>query len=264
MGNYINKQIFVPPPVQYASIPTTNNYNVVSKALLISKTGEIITNTANEDFFVSVCCFTPVLNYNQKPNKVVVWAHGNSTDIYHSYSFGAELANELKENVIFFDYSGYGFSSGEASEQACYDSLSTVMNFVLENYNYKDVTLIGHSIGTGVVIDWVEKNKWVQPIVLISPYCSLFSIITDFTPYFMDKFVSIKKVPNIKCPVKIYHGIYDKLIAVSHSKKLYKALPNQTFKPTYFDATGHDNILDKINWKDINEIMNSDILRVWN
>lgn len=254
MGNGINKQIFLPPKVNYSEIQTSNNYNVVSNSFLISKTGELITEGEE---FISICCFTPILNYNKKPHKVVVWAHGNATDIKNSYNLGVQLASELEENVIFFDYFGYGLSSGdEASEQKCYESITGVMNYVLEKYKYENIIIVGHSIGTGIVVDWAEKYGWKRPIVLISPYTSLFSIVTNLVPYFMDKFVTIKKVPNLLCPVKIYHGIYDNLININHSKKIYNELPNKSLKPTYFDATGHDNILDKINWSDIKDLLN--------
>src|SRR5258705_194298 len=81
------------------------------------------------------------------------------------------------------------------------------------NIEEKNIILIGQSLGTGIVIDYVSKNKWDSPIILISPYKSIISVVCDSSivkP--IDKFQSLKKIKSITCPVKIFHGKEDKTI----------------------------------------------------
>ena len=63
-------------------------------------------------------------------------------------------------HVVAFDYQGYGLSEGEPSESACYQDLACVVDYVnraLLTPN-RNIYLVGQSLGTGVVIDYVSKR----------------------------------------------------------------------------------------------------------
>lgn len=62
---------------------------------------------------------------------------------------------------VSYDYIGYGMSEGEPSEENCLKSLSLVVDYY---NNYKEL-LIGQSLGTGVVVDYVSTNEWTLPII---------------------------------------------------------------------------------------------------
>jgi pimeloyl-ACP methyl ester carboxylesterase len=193
-------------------------------------------------------------------DKYIVYSHGNALDIYGTLDYQIFLANKFNVNCLCYDYPGYGKSTGKMCEENCYNSLKLVMSFLIQTKGVlpKNITLLGRSLGTGVVVDYACNNNWSNPIILISPYKSIITVVTDiFLGKFIDKFESLKKIKDIKCPVKIFHGELDEIINISHGIELYNAIPEiHKLRPTWIKETGHGDILIKINDNEILEILN--------
>ena len=195
--------------------------------------------------------------------KYLVYSHGNSSNIITQFNYFRELSNDLDTIIITYDYVGYSLSENKwPSENRCYDSIECVMDHLLVELqiNPENIYLVGRSLGTGVVIDYLSKHPWTTPAILISPYKSIFT--TKFRYNFLkvfDKFVSIDKIKNVKCPIKIFHGHNDNTISLCHSMELYELLPNKSLEPTLFDNTNHRNILGKIKVEDYLEVFNHKI-----
>ena len=60
-------------------------------------------------------------------------------------------------NVLLFDYPGYGFSSGEPSEEAMEDAAIAVMEYVTTKLRKQasDVVVLGKSIGSSPAVSIV-------------------------------------------------------------------------------------------------------------
>ncbi len=203
-----------------------------------------------------VCEIYPI-NHPNSNNKILIFSHGNGCDILTFYPYLKFLADNLGIKVISYDYPTYGLSQGELDEFTCYQSLTDVINHYSKiNPN---ILLVGQSLGTGIVIDYISKNVWSNPVILISPYKSIPKVITqfDFIEYLIcrNKFDSYNKISNTKCPIKIYHGKSDNVIDVSHGLELNKLVPNKKFKITLFENTSHNDILNKIKLEDYNLIL---------
>ncbi|XP_008339213.2 uncharacterized protein [Malus domestica] len=50
----------------------------------------------------------------------LLYSHSNATDLGHMYKLFIELSIHLRVNLMGYDYSGYGQSTGKASEQNTY------------------------------------------------------------------------------------------------------------------------------------------------
>lgn len=189
--------------------------------------------------------------------KYVVWSYGNACDMLSMKEYAVNFANKYQIAIVLYDYIGYGLSrdNRKPTEQNCYDSLDSVISY-LQNRDI-EIILVGHSLGTGIVVDYVSKNiYWDMPIVLISPYKSIVSIRfdTSFKYYlfsYFNRFNSYSKINKVFCPVKIFHGIDDSLINVSHSNALYSLLRDTTYLPTFFANVGHNDILQHIDFSSI-------------
>ena len=189
-----------------------------------------------------------ILIENKKVDKYIIFSHGNGTNIFNSYEFGKHLAKETKYNVVLYDYIGYGISEGDSTENNCYLSLEKIVELVLEKTSESNIYLFGHSLGTGVIIDYVSKNLWTNTIVLISPFLNILSVVNYYLfyfPNFLNKFNSYEKIKNVYCPIKLIHGEFDTLIPKYHSEIIYSKVNNKTFEPTYLNAD-HNDILYKI------------------
>ncbi len=202
-------------------------------------------------------CVCEIFPPNNKFKKILIFSHGNGCDIYTFYPYLLELSINLNVLVVCWDYPEYGLSEGELDEHSCYLGLT----YVIEHYKKlsKKILLVGQSLGTGIVVDYVSKFKWISPVILISPYKSIPKVLVDLNliEYLIckNKYASWEKIINTQCPIKIFHGSQDTLINISHSKELYELVPNKLIKPTWFENTGHNDILNKISIQDYKIIL---------
>lgn len=57
-----------------------------------------------------------------------------------------------------------------------------------------------------------------------------------------DKFPNIDRIPNIKCPTFIIHGLRDEIVHVNHACRLWQACGNKEFQPYFVEMAGHNNV----------------------
>lgn len=192
-------------------------------------------------------------NMSAARQKYLVFSHGNAEDMYSSDYLYRRLSNELGVGICVYDYPGYGLSTGNPHERGCYENHEAVINALMREYYIpkENIFLVGRSIGTGVVVDYITSHAWTTPVMLISPYKSIFSVVTDkpdgsFNAYSLlrafDRFDSIGKIGRAACPIKIIHGCDDNIIPVHHGRDLYAAMPNKTLRPEWIDGVGHNDI----------------------
>lgn len=252
----MNQLIFHPP--------ATDNECVFQKLTIPDYTGVNGLNGACKYELIDIHLIT-----HPSSEKWIVFAHGNASDISSMLSFCNEMSDELEANVMLFDYVGYGTSKGSCSEEGCYEALQCVVDYMIDDLKItaSEIFLVGQSLGTGVVSDFAYRNQWKNPIMLISPYKSIVSVVSEcsastssFTAKTssvqMDKFCTLDKIGKITCPVKIIHGENDELIDVSHGKTLFDNLPNKSLKPVWLPRTGHNDILHKIPLSAYKELFN--------
>ena len=66
---------------------------------------------------------------NHKSNKVILYCHGNAGNISY-YDRKIITLRDLGFNILIFDYSGYGKSSGIPSEQQFYNDASYMVSML--------------------------------------------------------------------------------------------------------------------------------------
>lgn len=197
--------------------------------------------------------------------KHVIFSHGNAATILGYYEFARELKRILNVNVLLYDYPGYGLSEGTPTEEGCYSSHETAVNYLLEiGVEPENITLMGQSLGTGVVIDYAAKFGWKSPIILISPYTSIVDAGVDMISSTnscnwvarpIDKFRSLSKLLNVFCPVKIFHGTNDNVIPSSHGIELNNNLVNKKYQISLLNGIGHNDIIQNMSLNDIGEVI---------
>lgn len=262
MGNYfssidesIEDLMFYPPKNRtkehYLNLNQNTNY-------YSSKLSFVTTKKNSKVYFVAI-------EPKKKFTKYIVFSHGNGSDICDMFSYCVSLCVNLNVGCILYDYLGYGLSDSNSfkpSEERCYESHETIINYVktVLNIQQKNIILMGQSIGTGVVVDYIWKNKWNSPSILVSPYKSILRVACDSSSMVLskpiDKFNSVSKMREINCPIKIFHGNKDEVIAISHGKELFEKLNDKTFEPVWFDGIGHNDILQRIEVDQLKEVTN--------
>ncbi|NCU53339.1 MAG: alpha/beta hydrolase, partial [Candidatus Fonsibacter lacus] len=138
--------------------------------------------------------------------------------------------NELKNlnlNYLIISWRGFSGNKGSPTEQGLYsDARSAVEWLEKNNISKNKIILYGESLGTGVAVE-VAQNQNFAGIILESPYTSIVDAAKIYYPYLpvdlilKDKYLSLKKIKNIKSPILIMHGGADIIIPIAMGKKLF-------------------------------------------
>ncbi|CAH8444143.1 unnamed protein product [Dicrocoelium dendriticum] len=183
-------------------------------------------------------------NATFKPRYTVLFSHGNAVDIGQMAGFLQSLAYRFGVDIVCYDYSGYGVSTGLRLEENLYADAEAVLHEVRERYEVplERIVLYGQSIGTAPTVYLATKYK-VAGVVLHSPFMSGLRVVCPGTTrrFCFDPFTNIDKVSQILSPTLIIHGTDDEIIGIHHGRELFSRLTHP-LEPAWIDGAGHNDI----------------------
>ncbi|KAM7479822.1 hypothetical protein LguiA_028035 [Lonicera macranthoides] len=174
----------------------------------------------------------------------ILYSHGNAADIGQMYELFVELSIRLRVNIMGYDYSGYGQSSGKPSEQNTYADIEAAYKCLEENYGTKqeNIILYGQSVGSGPTLDLAARLPRLRAAVLHSPILSGLRVMYPVKrTYWFDIYKNIDKIPLVKCPVLVIHGTSDEVVDMSHGKQLWE-LCQEKYEPLWLKGGNHCNL----------------------
>ncbi|KAJ6707561.1 ALPHA/BETA-HYDROLASES SUPERFAMILY PROTEIN [Salix viminalis] len=145
---------------------------------------------------------------NPEASLTVLYSHGNAADLGQMYDLFCELSLHLCVNLMGYDYSGYGKSTGKPTEQNTYVDIEAAYRCLEEKYGVKeeDVILYGQSVGSGPTLDLATRLPKLRAVVLHSPIASGLRVIYPVKrTYWFDIYKNIDKIPFVTCPVLVIH-----------------------------------------------------------
>jgi pimeloyl-ACP methyl ester carboxylesterase len=115
------------------------------------------------------------------------------------------LSRKLNVNILAYDYTGYGESDGEPSEEACYADVVAAYEHLI-NYRKLDprqIVLYGRSVGSGPATYLASKLSIervpIGGLILECPFKSVYRIIADFGCTVLgDKFPNIDRISSVR------------------------------------------------------------------
>ncbi|KAL8107655.1 hypothetical protein AgCh_024168 [Apium graveolens] len=104
----------------------------------------------------------------------VLYSHGNAADLGQLYDLFVQLKANLGVNLIGYDYSGYGASSGKPSEYNTYADIEAVYECLETQYgvSQEDIILYGQSVGSGPTLHLAARLPRLRGVVLHSAILS--------------------------------------------------------------------------------------------
>ncbi|CAH2044889.1 unnamed protein product [Thlaspi arvense] len=145
---------------------------------------------------------------NPTASLTLLYSHGNAADLGQMFELFSELSLHLRVNLIGYDYSGYGRSSGKPSEQNTYSDIEAVYRCLEEQYGVKeqDVILYGQSVGSGPTLELASRLPNLRAVVLHSAIASGLRVMYPVKrTYWFDIYKNIDKISFVKCPVLVIH-----------------------------------------------------------
>lgn len=179
-----------------------------------------------------------------KASATLLYSHGNAADLGQMFELFVELSLRLRVNLVGYDYSGYGQSTGKPSECNTYADVDAVYKCLKEKYGVKDDQLIlyGQSVGSGPTIDLASRIPDLRGVVLHSPILSGLRVLYPVKrTYWFDIYKNIEKISSVNCPVLVIHGTSDEVVDHSHGKQLWELCKNK-YDPLWLTGGGHCNL----------------------
>ncbi|XP_062196020.1 uncharacterized protein LOC133899099 isoform X1 [Phragmites australis] len=174
----------------------------------------------------------------------VLFSHGNAADLGKMYGIFVELSATLRVNLMGYDYSGYGQSSGKASEANTFADIEAAYKCLVDVYGTReeDLVLYGQSVGSGPTLDLAVRLHRIRAVVLHSPILSGLRVMYSVKKtYWFDIYKNIDKISLVKCPVLVIHGTNDDIVDCSHGKRLWE-LCQQKYEPLWIEGGDHGNL----------------------
>ncbi|CDP02355.1 unnamed protein product [Coffea canephora] len=178
---------------------------------------------------------------NPAASLTLLYSHGNAADLGQMYDLFSELSLHLRVNLMGYDYSGYGQSTGKPSEQNTYADIEAAYRCLLEKYgaNEEDIILYGQSVGSGPTLDLASRLSRLRAVVLHSPIMSGLRVMYPVKrTYWFDIYKNIEKIPLVQCPVLVIHGTADDVVDCSHGKQLWE-LCKEKYEPLWVKGGNH-------------------------
>ena len=116
---------------------------------------------------------------------IVLFCHGNAGNVYSRLP-KLEALTALGYSVLLFDYSGYGRSTGEPSEQQCYDDADMMCQYAQEKLGFEpsEIAVYGESLG-GPIAAYVAAKHGLPCLILESALPSVPHLIKARLPSFL-------------------------------------------------------------------------------
>ncbi|KAG5407025.1 hypothetical protein IGI04_013144 [Brassica rapa subsp. trilocularis] len=171
----------------------------------------------------------------------LLYSHGNAADIGQMYELFVELSIHLRVNLMGYDYSGYGQSSGKPSEQNTYADIEAAYKCLEETYGAKqeNIILYGQSVGSGPTVDLATRLPRLRASILHSPILSGLRVMYPVKrTYWFDIYKNIDKISLVRCPVLVIHGTADDVVDFSHGKQLWE-LCQEKYEPLWLKGGNH-------------------------
>jgi esterase/lipase len=204
---------------------------------------------------------------NNKSLTTIIFLHGLMSDIKSKKAKHLKkFANENKINLLLFEYSGHGRSSGKFTDLSIKNWAEDSRSIIKKLINKNKIVLIGSSMGAWIAILLIKHfYKRIKGFIAIAPAPDFTEELNDiekikikknkiyklkssrnnFYPitkkFIFDgkKILVLNKKINCSFPVELLHGIKDSSVSWVYSIKLIKTLISKKLSLTFIDDGDH-------------------------
>lgn len=213
--------------------------------------------------FVNIKNITAVYfkcNNRSKSNYIILHCHGNAGNMFNRFYLSNKF-RKIKCDLLIFDYSGYGLSSGSTSEKQMYIDTQLCFNYLTSiGYAKCQIIMYGESIGCPIAIK-IAIDNLCDKVILQSSVYSINQYIYDKFPKFISHLLTFFTKSDFRTDLylekykyrcMLIHGTNDELFNPIHIVKFSELRPQIKLSLVYGD---HNNL--EIDWYQIHKFINS-------
>lgn len=183
----------------------------------------------------------------------IFFLHGMSQNVSNYQHLYESIINKGK-GVFAVEYRGYGENErAKISEDKLRKDVQTAYNYLTDKKGIspENITVIGHSMGGALAVDFAAKHKDIKSLVLICPITKLSylgekfsehkllglgipSRVMTFTKHikplkwlYDSRFNSIKKIPKLKTPTYFIQSRNDSVTTIEGARMFSKTARKQ-------------------------------------
>ncbi|KAF8789052.1 alpha/beta hydrolase domain-containing protein 17C-like [Argiope bruennichi] len=184
------KIAFMPPLPTYEVAPTQSetiqyafhlspDYDTSGLRKVIQQEVRVVKTTLDSDVVVLYVKGTT------KTKFTILYSHGNAVDVGLIHRLCVDLSQMTGCDVVTYDYSGYGQSSGKPSERNMFADIKAAWDYTLAFHepDPRMVILYGHSLGAVATIDLASKVDCAG-VILQAPFSSSFQVVCPNRKWF--------------------------------------------------------------------------------
>ena len=179
-----------------------------------------------------------------------LWFHSNGGNVGHRLIELALLRQRFGVNLLIFDYRGYGKSEGRPSEMGTYQDARAALRYLRERADLSSgpIVYFGHSLGSAIAVELALEHP-PGGLVLVSPFTAIKDMARLAYPWLPvgllvgNSYDTRARIPNVRCPLLILHGVEDELVPITQAEGLFEAAQ----EPKSFQAlfgTGHNDTFE--------------------
>lgn len=173
----------------------------------------------------------------------ILYSHGNAEDIGQLLPMLEDIKG-MGFSVFAYDYRGYGTSSGTSSEENAYRDADAAYDYLVNNLGIPAhrIIALGRSLGGAVAVDLAQRRQ-LGGLIIESSFVTAYRVLTHIPLFPFDKFKSISKIKEVRCPVLVIHGKRDEVIPFWHGERLFQAA-NEPKLSHWVEGAGHNNLFE--------------------
>ena len=158
-----------------------------------------------------------------RPAPALLFAHGNGELI----DYWPDQFEELRDwgiGVLLLEYPGYGRSAGRTTEASVAAAARAAYDYLAgrPDVDARRIVAYGRSVGGGPA-SALARDRGIAALVLESAFTSVRDLARRYGlvgPLVLDPFENLAAVEAFDGPVLVIHGNADRLIPVSHGRRL--------------------------------------------
>jgi pimeloyl-ACP methyl ester carboxylesterase len=195
----------------------------------------------------------------EKPKGLVFYIHGNDDNLRYWGDFAPHFT-KLNYDVFMYDFRSFGKSTGKIKGEKNLQRDAKFLYLELaKEYAEENIVIYGFSIGTGIASRLARNNK-AKHLILEAPYYNFIDLVKYHKAYLPADLISKyhfrtnKYLPDVTCPITIFHGTEDRKVPYYSGEKLRDLNSNLHFVPV-ISATHSDMQTMKSYQEEMKEIL---------
>lgn len=178
----------------------------------------------------------------------IAYFHGNAGHFGNRVSRIAPYVQK-GYGALLVGYRGYGGNPGAATEQGLYADARAYLDWLAgRGISGQQLVLFGESLGSAVALQMALERPALC-LILEAPFASIYESAKSRYPWFAfdwilkDKFDNVGKIPGLKVPLMVAHGLLDRTTPVVFGRRVFAAAPEPKigFWP---EAANHNDLME--------------------